>query len=185
MSADGLKALGAALRSSLEPMLASHGFSFEPGTRTFRRAAGDCTQILNVQVGVRSMEGRFTVNLGVFHPQYNAIVIHGGALPDKPLEYQCVVRERLSVLRDTILTRYFRPRIEKKDTFLKFWLTTPTDEWWRFSSSEAQITSELAAVQRLLLERGLPWLQQHSDVAVLKGEYAKLKPLASAPRGLA
>ncbi len=183
MTTPRVKALTSALRQSLKPALATQGFSFETSTRTFRRAAGSCTQIVNFQVGVRSLEGQFTVNLALFHPQYNAAAIHGDICPERPLEYHCVLRQRLSILRETLLTRYFQPRMRGPDSFLGHWLTTPADKWWRFTEDEKQAIAELKSVERLLQAKGIPWLERNSEESILKAEYSKLRPLPLPARG--
>lgn len=129
------------------------------------------------------MEGQLTVNLALFHPQYNAVAIYGETCPERPREYHCVLRKRLSCLRETLLTRYFQPRVHNTDSFLGHWLTTPTDKWWRFTANEEQVIAELKSVERLLQAKGIPWLERNSEESVLKDEYSKLRPLPHATTG--
>ena len=121
------------------------------------------------------MAGEFTVNLAVFHPKYcepvSSEILSGG-----PRESHCLMdfRRRLSFLRDTPLTRFFRNRVRTTDSFLKWWLVTPTDKWWPYTSDAVQVAKQLDLVRELLLARGLDWLDRNSDVAILKAGYEKL-----------
>ena len=174
MSTARIKALDAAIRQALKPHLSEQGFAYDAGSRTFRRKVADCTQIINVQVGVRSAEGYFTVNLAAFHPEY-WVDARNSLAPEKPMEFHCLERERLSILRDTVLTRMFRPRIHSPDNFLKWWLVTPRDKWWPFSSNEIQNVRELESLSELLLTRGIHWLDTNSTATVLRTAYEKLR----------
>jgi hypothetical protein len=175
MSTDRLKVLASGIRRVIEPAMSAQRFKYEPSTRTFRRPSGTCTQIVNFQAGVRSMEGQFTVNLGVYHPEFRLNAKHK-PVSDRPKENDCVVRERLAMLRETPITRYFRPRIHSTDTFLKWWLVTTDDKWWPFTEDEGQVRQQLESLRGLLLSTGLEWLERHSDLNLLKAEYDKLRP---------
>jgi len=122
------------------------------------------------------MEGQFTVNLGVYHPEYRDSAKYK-PVSDHPKEYDCLVRARLSTLRDTPITRSFRPRIHSPDTFLKWWLVTADDKWWPFSEDEGQVERQLESLCSLLLNTGLEWLERHSDPTLLKVEYDKRRPV--------
>ncbi|MGZ4971941.1 MAG: DUF4304 domain-containing protein [Limisphaerales bacterium] len=153
------------------------GFSYDSPARTFRRSSGGCTQIVNFQVGVRTMEGKFTVNLGVFHQDYHQKT--SAEVPAKPpRESDCLMefRRRLSVLRYTPVTAFFQSLIHNHDSFLKWWLVTPIDKWWAFTSDEPQVAKQLTCVRELLFTRGLEWLNQNSDVTLLGAAHEKLKP---------
>jgi hypothetical protein len=180
MSTESLKALDAAIRAVLQPQLAELGFQYEASSRTFRKKVGECTQIVNFQVGLRSLEGRFTVNLGVFHPDVRTDT-GTSLMPQKPREFHCLARVRLAVLRDTPVTRLFRPFISKPDTSLKWWLITPSDSWWPFTADEAANSGQLTKLRGLLLTRGTSWLDARSDVAALRRAVEQVK--AASPRG--
>lgn len=156
--------------------MAARGFRYDSRSRTFRRTAGEFTQIVNIQVGVRSLEGRFTVNLGVFHPAFAAA---SAPAPDpaRPMEYECLpeCRARLGLLQPTAFTRFFQRRIRNPRSFIEHWLVTPFDKWWRFGAGAVQVGAALAAVKRMLLERGLPWLDANSDVGVMEHALAERK----------
>jgi hypothetical protein len=55
------------LRAVVLARLRDHGFAFD-GSRTFRRALGGgaIAHVVNFQLGQRSLQGRFAVNLGVY-----------------------------------------------------------------------------------------------------------------------
>ena len=175
MASDAVKALERGIRQLIKPEMVSRGFSYESSTRTFRRPSGECIQIVDFQIGVRTLAGKFTVNLAVFHPEYSD-PISRELLPDGPRESHCLMefRRRLSVLRDTPLTKFFRNRVRSTDSFLKWWLVTPTDKWWSFTSDDVQVATALGLVRELLLARGLDWLDRNSDVTLLKAAYEKL-----------
>ena len=84
------------LRLVVLPTMNTRGFTFDR-SRTFRRAMPDGSmQIVNFQMGQRSMEGQFTVNLGVYrpgNPVYDAGLSHG-----RVMEFNCENRTRLGPL---------------------------------------------------------------------------------------
>ena len=178
MSAESIKILENGIRQLIKPDVVKCGFSYDSSTRTFRKQSGECLQIMSFQIGVRSMEGQFTVNLAVFHPEYREPACRAFPPPDKPGEFDSLMefRRRLSSLRDTPLTKFFRKRIRNTDSFLKWWLVTPTDYWWTFTEEQTQVATELGLVRELFLARGLDWLNQNSDVALLKAAYEKYSP---------
>ena len=176
MATDRMWALEHGIKQFIKPEMVGQSFSYDSSTRTFRRPCRECTQIVNFQVGVRTRAGKFTVNLGVFHPQYREVAaaeVH----PDPPREFDCLMkfRRRLSALRYTRLTRFFQSRIHNTDSFLKWWLVTPTDKWWPFSPDESQVANQLSSVRELLFTKGLDWLNQNSDVTQLRAAHEKLK----------
>jgi hypothetical protein len=175
MASDAIKTLEKGIRDLIKPEMASRDFSYEPSTRTVRRPSGECMQIVEFHIGVRTMAGKFTVNLAVFHPKYCDSVSQEFP-PGKPRELDCLMefRRRLSVLRDTPLTKFFRHRVRNTDNYLKWWLVTPTDKWWSFTPGQVQVGDALGSVRGLLLARGLDWLDQNSDVVLLKAAHEKL-----------
>lgn len=167
-----LKVLVSGLRAVIAPALRDAGFSFDAGSKTFRRACAEATQIVGVQAGVRSFEGWFTVNLGIYHPTYREDP--SSDPPHRPMDYHCLIRERLGVLRDTPITVLSKRLISQQSSLLGWWLTTPSDKWWRFSEGEASVRSTLLSMYPLLSERGLPWLQAHSSLEALRAARSKL-----------
>jgi hypothetical protein len=114
------------------------------------------------------MEGQFTVNLGIFHPQFNSLE-PSGSVPLKPQEYDCVVRHRLSMLRPPAIIHSVFASLPGR--LLRRWLPTPQDRWWRLTDNEDQVKTELRDVEALLKSRGLPWLAEHCNIAVVKQAY--------------
>lgn len=170
MATDRIRALANGLSQVVKPEMVSRGFHYDSSTRTFRKPSGVCIQIVDFQVGVRTMEGQFTVNLAVYHPEYRNPAPPD--YPDRPREFNCLYefRKRLSRLRDTPFTKFFRFFLRNSDG----WLVTPTDYWWPFTSDEAQVAKELGLVRRLLLDRGLAWLDRNSDVPRLRANHDKM-----------
>jgi len=168
MSSPRLKCLDQGIRQQLAQFLIAHNFELEPSKRTFRRKRGDFTQIINIQLGSKSLTGKFTVNLGVFHPSAGS-PIPGHPTPSDPGEADCPteMRARLGMIRDSMLGRLFRVRPDSSASFLKSWLSTPFDKWWPYTDAPKQIERELASVIRLLEQHGLAWLESKSDLAVL------------------
>lgn len=178
MTSERIKVLERSIREVLETDLRSRRFVYDRNSRTFRKEAGDCTQIINFQAGLRSLEGRFAVNLAVYHPLYSLDSIVGKKSP-KPRDYDCVVRVRLSMLRDTVFTRLFSRLIQRPNSIIT-WLATPTDSWWSFDDGEMVVRSELNTVLKLLNNKGFSWLERNSDIAVLKEAHGKLRPVPHA-----
>jgi len=167
MSTERIKALNAAIRDSLRSPLLEKGFDYEASKRTFRRAAGECTQIVNVQVGLRSLEGQFTVNLAVFHPEYRPS-LDRVPLSRLPEDWDCWERARLGMLRDTLASRVLGFKFSDDSNYFLWRLTTAADKWWPFGADESENRHQLENLRGLLFTRGLSWLEAKSDVSVLR-----------------
>jgi Domain of unknown function (DUF4304) len=185
MGTERIKVLAARVKEVIAPSLLAAKFTYEPATRTFRRSFQDCVQIINFQAGVRSLEGRFTVNLAIFHPQYSELT-PATALPVNPKEHDCLMefRIRLSNLRETFLTRLFRSKVSHPNTFLQWWLVTPSDKWWDFSANKQQVDRSLQSIHQLLMGPGLAWLDHNSNPDALKAAYEKRANRAAAVSNL-
>lgn len=170
MATDRIRALANGISKVIKPEMVSRGFHYDSSTRTFRKPSDECTQIVNFQAGVRTMEGQFKVNLAVYHAHYRNPAPPSD--PDCPRECNCLweFRKPLSHLRDTPFRKFFRLFLRNSDG----WLVTPTDYWWPFTSDEAQVAKELGFVRGLLLDRGLDWLDRNSDVPRLKVTHDKM-----------
>jgi hypothetical protein len=121
------------------PLLMEAGFHKE--RRTFRKVAGDQTQIINFQshsyanYGAR---GRFLVNLGVFFP--SMFDRWGdGELKSQPKANKCSISKRLATM-----------------------IPDRKDHWWMLdeNSDDDAIAAEIADAVR---DYGLPWLEMCSD----------------------
>ncbi|WP_200335183.1 DUF4304 domain-containing protein [Thiocystis violacea] len=157
---DASKVFDRALRAILREPMAQHGFGFD-GSRTFRRhlAGGAITQIVNVQLGQRSMSGKFTVNLGVYVPG-EASANPAGLSGRKALEYHCAPnrRERLGRLVPAPL-----PALQWLPLLGLFF--GPKDIWWPFSAEPLRTERSLQRVRSLLTQRGLRWLDGATPAA--------------------
>jgi len=167
----------------LKPFLEKRGFTYEPRTRTFRRVSDELTQIIDIQVGQRSMEGSFTVNLGVFHPRYFDKTIDK-APPANPREFHCLAeyRQRLGQLRDTLLTKTMKRWVKNTEHWFSWWLVTPPDRWWKFSGLEGEVRRSLENVIEVLKNQGIPWLEENADVEKLRQTSAKYSNDDAQPR---
>lgn len=141
-------------------MLKGRGFSFD-GSRTFRRSFknGTIAQLVNFQLGQRSLEGQFTVNLGVF-------VL--GEVSSNPsdvtasnaLEYNCSGhrRTRLGTLRPGLLPALTNVPIVGA-------LFGKKDAWWSFFEDQARTDSSLRECLSVLEQYGFAWLEQSTPRA--------------------
>jgi len=143
------KSFDRALRALMVEPLHNHGFVFD-GRRTFRRPGSDGTtmHIVNFQLGQRSHEGRFTINLGVF--------VDGdepGITPQEAMEFHCPWqrRERLGMLLPRRLHALERIPVLGM-------LFGPKDIWWHFSAKLTHTATELSTALATLETYGLPWL---------------------------
>lgn len=177
MTSARVKVLTNAVGAVLGPSLREAGFVYDRRDRVFRLRCGEITRIVSFQVGVRSLAGCFTVNLGVYHPVFREDV--ASAPPVRPNHYHCLVQVRLGDLRDTFATALFRRLLSDRDGALAWWLTTSMDKWWRFSEDEVKVEATLLSIAPLLLDRGLSWLQEHATLEVLADAASKLRN----PRG--
>jgi hypothetical protein len=143
-----VEAFTANLRQVLAPPMAEHGFAFD-GTRVFRRpVTGSCVQLIDVQLGDRFMQGKFTINLGIYDPERYATQVD----PMRAREHDCQPdrRQRLGLL----LPSRWRPLARLPRIGLFF---GPKDIWW-----PARGTSGLERAREALIAYGLPWLERHT-----------------------
>ncbi len=141
------------LRNIVEPVLNDHGFKFDK-SRTFRRVCHneDFSEIINFQLGQRSTEGTFTVNLAVF--------VDGDAdniSVTKALEYHCKPsrRERLRSLMPNWTS------VLAGKPILRRWFPATTDKWWKFSENEKFTQKQQAKVLQEIMTYGIPWLESN------------------------
>ncbi|MBK8006482.1 MAG: hypothetical protein IPK12_22030 [Gemmatimonadetes bacterium] len=137
------------------PMLGDRGFSFD-GSRTFRRSLsnGTIAQLVNFQLGQRSQEGRFTVNLGVF--------VLGELLSNPPavtasnaLEHHCSGprRTRLGTMHPGLIPALANVPLVGA-------LLGPKDVWWPFVEDQGRTDTSLRECLLLLERHGFAWLAQ-------------------------
>ena len=139
-----------ALREASVPALARFDFAFD-GSRTFRLVAPDrkSVQIINFQLGQRSLSGKFTVNLGVFLDADEP-----GTDPSKATESACPFerRSRLGLVRPVLF-----PRLAERPYLWLFF--GAKDKWWTFSSELPLTLRQVAAATDSITSYGLPWLR--------------------------
>jgi hypothetical protein len=151
------------LRRILAPALKDAGFTFD-GRRVFRRRVGDCIQIVDVQVGNRFMQGKFTLNLAIYDPTTDAADVEPATgLPSAAAahgtrmvrEYDCdrKRRERLGML---LPVRF--PALQKLPVFGS--LFGAKDVWWSVSRSE-----DMDRAKDALFKYGVTWLEQHTPAS--------------------
>lgn len=156
-----LRQLDRQLELLAKPMLAAHGF-VAGKRRVFRRRVEHegtvSTQIIEFQVGVRSLAGRFTVNLAVFNRTY----ARAGTLrdPDAAFPFDCPheLTQRLGF--------FVPPRRSVLDWLLQR-RAGPRDHWWEQDEDEGRMVATLKEVLELLTGRGISWLEQKTSLEVL------------------
>jgi hypothetical protein len=141
-----MEAFTANLRQVLASSLAQQGFAFD-GERVFRRpVTSSCVQLIDVQLGDRFMEGKFTINLAIYE--------HGESRMDpmRAREYHCPPerRQRLGLL---VPSRWRAlARLPMIGLFFG-----PKDIWW-----PARGAHGLERAREALLAYGLTWLERHT-----------------------
>ena len=168
-----IKTLESGLSGLVAPALKGADFAFDKRRRTFRRKVGGCTQIVYFQVGGRTMEGLFTVDLGVYHSIYRED--SSSRAPEFPEVCHCLVRERLSVLRDTAITRLFPAWFRKSENVLKRWLSTPMDLWWKFNEDSENTLSSLSKALELFQSSRIPWFDANTQEAGLRQVHEEMQ----------
>lgn len=137
------------LREIAVPALEVHGFKFD-GARTFRRISSDgrTSQIINFQLGQRSMAGKFTVNLGLFTEGDRP-----GVSPAHAKEHDCrfECRTRIGAL---ISPRH--PRLASLP-FIGMLFGIP-DKWWTFAEDPSRNAASVFTAVDKIRAHGFGWL---------------------------
>ena len=130
------RAFHGAIQTAAAPPLRARGFAFD-GRATFRRRLEHpgrwALHIVHFQMGQRSMEGQFTVNLAVYHPALSLV-----SVTDRPTVGDCPLEMRRR---------------------LGFFLHPPMDRWWPLFEDDPAMTNEISGLIPLLVDEGLPWLE--------------------------
>jgi hypothetical protein len=138
------------LKEVAVPELKKTGFHYDGG-RTFRKIInnGTAVQIINLQLGQRSKEGKFTVNLGVFHAGDSAGVILANAY-----EYHCKWAKRIRI-GQLIPSKLRRLQV------IPFigWLFGSFDRWWKFSEDSHLTRKNIALITDIIISYGITWLE--------------------------
>jgi hypothetical protein len=140
-----------ALREIAVPKLSEHGFKFD-SSRTFRRLSSDqrFCEIINFQLGQRSKEGEFTVNLGVFREGDSQ-----GILVSHAQEHECSHGYRIRI--GAIIPIRF-PKLYELPIF--GFLFGSKDKWWQFSSSPLVTNTAVSSAVNVLLAHGMGWFAE-------------------------
>ena len=145
------------LKAVIKPELVRAGFDSD-GDRVFRRLVPKddlpVIQIIEFQVGVKRLIGKYTANVGVFSNRFlpeNWHVVSGAPVP---LDCLPAMRERLGYffdpprsLTDSLLGRSKQPR---------------HDYWWDQFADEEKMAKGLRSVLLCLQQEVLPWLDSLS-----------------------
>jgi hypothetical protein len=141
------------VKRAVLPDLKQRGF--RRSGSTFRRSLTGCVHVVNVQAGRRFLEGKFTLNVGVFFPAAHDQVrelLRWDPGPGGPSEHECTVRRRIGELLNV------------------------EDHWWTLSPGDCdRVVDEVRLAVRDVV---LPWLERCSDGAVARQE-------ASGPQAIA
>jgi hypothetical protein len=149
-----------AVTSGFAPLLKAAGYR-KKGLNFHQEASPTVVRLVNVQCSQWNdeLEGRFTVNLGVYHRDLAAL---HDALPvvESPLVKDCIIQERLSVL-----------------------MPAHEDQWWCVDK-RTDVTALGAEVARAWSQYGQPWLDSLSSLNearsfLLADNYFFLAALAS------
>ena len=140
------------LAERVTPRLAELGFRFD-NSRTCRRLvdAGETVEIVNFQLGQRSLEGKFSVNLGVLsRTEADAQDL---AL-DRAYPHNCRYRNRIGCI--------LPPRSKKLANlpYLGMFFGSH-DKWWPFSEDKGSTSRQLEAVCDLIVDHAIPWLESY------------------------
>lgn len=147
------------LLAEASPFLVSAGF-VAGADRIFRRAVEHegthSIQIIEFQIGSRSMDGQFTVNLAVFNLQH--LPAHWHKIEGEPESPDCMsdLVQRLGFFRSpqpTLLDRLFKRQL------------TPHDHWWMLSAHRPKMQSAIREVLLLISTSGFDWLQSETSRA--------------------
>jgi hypothetical protein len=136
------------LRRILAPPLKDAGFTFD-GRRVFRRSVGERDQIVDLQVGERSMQGKFTINLAVFDPRIDSPDVERAAVR----EFHCGAarRQRLGLLLPSRFAAL-------SGVPLIGILCGPKDRWWSAYGAEGMDEAKNA-----FFNYGVTWLEHHTQ----------------------
>jgi hypothetical protein len=157
------------LKAIVRPELAARGFLFD-GKRVFRRArefdGWTAIQIVEFQLGRKSLVGRFTANVGVFAERFRPLDWHavGGA----PGTCDCLpaMWKRLGYFFD-------QPR-SWVASMLGHSKPERGDYWWEQHSEEQKMAQSLQSALACLSGEALPWLNLLSCEDALKWAVSEL-----------
>ena len=139
------------LKEIVSPELGELGFVYDR-SRTYRRVSADqsSVEVINFQLGQRSLEGKFTVNLGAAsRDQANNVAL------SKIQPHNCQHQSRIGPV--------LPPRSERlKDVRYLGMIFGANDKWWRFSENKDFTSQQVGEVFEKILAHGIPWLEKKS-----------------------
>lgn len=128
------------LREVAKPQLKSMGFKFD-GKRRFTKAdKNGRKQIIEYQVGTRTMQGWFAINL-----------ISG----DRAI--------RLAMIRPTLISKFVNWLFRDYDPWWKG-IFFPKDDWWRISPFQKEMDSIINKTVADLNSYGIAWLGREKEI---------------------
>ncbi len=168
MTSPKLKIFYRQLKKSVLSRVTLAGFKFDE-KRTFRRALNcggiSVCQIIEFQVGIKSLTGRFTVNLGVYSNSFRPSDWQDPG--ESPGSWNCLPGKSIR------LGRFYN----KKRTLIEKLFRGPfssSDHWWAQTEKETTMDETLNEVTDLILGAGLAWLNENSEIASLRSSYDDL-----------
>lgn len=175
MTSPKLKIFYRQLKKKVSPRLTSEEFKFDD-KRTFRRVL-NCggilvCQIIEFQAGIKSLTGKFTVNIAVYSNSFRPNDWQDpGELPGSwdCLPGKSIRLGRFCTQKKTIIKRIFHIPI------------LLGEHWWAQSEKEAAMDATFNEVTDLILGDGLTWLNENSKIRSLRSAYDDLASRRKAP----
>jgi hypothetical protein len=115
-------------------------------------------QIIQFQIGIKHLIGKFTVNLGVFNPELAEFAFYKPTLNVyNPDICHCMfeLHQRLGFL--------YTPPKSLIQTIFHSRSKNPQDHWWDQHETEGEMVKTMNTVIDLVMEKGLPWLDSHTS----------------------
>jgi hypothetical protein len=168
MSSPKLKIFYRQLMKSVSPRLTLAEFKFDE-KRTFRRVLNcdriPVCQIIEFQVGIKSLTGKFTVNLAVYSNSFRPSDWQDpGELPGS---WNCLPGKSIR------LGRFYNRKRSLIERILRVPFSSH-DHWWAQADKETTMDATFKDVTDLILGDGLAWLNENSEIASLRSSYDDL-----------
>ena len=127
------------LRNVAKPELALLGFEFDGKRRFSKIGQNGEKQIIEYQVGIRSAQGTFAVNL---------------ISTDRQV--------RLAMIRPTLMSRFVNWLFGDYDPWWKE-LFLPKDDWWKISPFQKEMDSIVMSTVSDLKSFGIAWFELNNE----------------------
>ena len=143
---DERREFNSSLRKVAVPVLKELGFAFDR-SRTFSRLGPDgAVWEVQFQLGVRSMQGQFTVNLRLHQPNEREL------------------SARIGGVHKTRWTRLLA-KVFKDEGSLWRTLLGPRDKWWCISAAPDEMQGALAEATAWLRADAIDWFQANTNAS--------------------